>query len=132
MNFLKATTTLILGVSTCAVFAATPPQKIDTLTKMDVYLLPDSVARKGDEVSYFLIFDFKETDKIGKKSFKSTLTTYNGSCTGGQTVEKLNIFHVEKMAQGKVLMRDRDEPEYNLGLPDTLARKYTDIVCKIK
>jgi hypothetical protein len=132
MNFFKVTFTLLLGVTSLGAFAAPPPEKIDTLSKMDVYLLPSSVIRKGDDVSYYLIFDFKTTDKIGKKSFKSTSTNFGGNCSGGETTERLNVFYVENMAQGKVLLWDKGDPEFKLGLPDYLRSKYTDIVCKIK
>ena len=132
MNFIKATFTLVLGIFWLSAFAAPSAEKIDSLTKMDVYLVPTSITKKGDEVSYYLIFDFKTTDKIGKKSFKSTSTNFGGNCTGGVTTERLNVFYVESMAQGKVLIWDKGDPEFKLGLPEHLANKYTDIVCKIK
>ena len=132
MNLFKVTFTLLMGMSSLGTFAAPVTEKIDTLSKMDVYLLPNSVLRKGDDVSYNLIFDFKTTDKIGKKSFKSTSTYFGGNCSGGVTTERLNVFYVENMAQGKVLLWDKGDPEFKLGLPDFIASKYTDIVCKIK
>jgi hypothetical protein len=119
-------------MSSLVTFAAPVTEKIDTLSKMDVYLLPNSVLRKGDDISYKLIFDFKTTDKIGKKSFKSTSTNFGGNRSGGITTERLNVFYVENMAQVKVLLWDNGDPEFKLGLPDYLASKYTDIVCKTK
>jgi hypothetical protein len=132
MKLTKLLLPLMLAAVMTSSYSAVPPQKIDTLTKMDVYLVPGSVIRKGDDVSYFLIFDFKESDKIGKQSFKSASTNYGGNCAGGTTTERHNVFYVENMAEGKILLWEQGEPSYKLGLPQSYSDKYTNIVCNIK
>jgi hypothetical protein len=132
MSLIKSLLSLALATTMTTAFSALPPQKIDTLTKMDVYLVPGSIIRKGDDVSYFLIFDFKETDKIGSKSFKSASTQYQGKCSGGTTTENVNVYYVGKMAEGKMVVRDESDPSHALGLPQSYSEKYTNIVCNIK